>query len=99
MKRARFSPLARRDLDLIAAYVARDNPPAAGRVIAEFRIAAKRLALMPGLGHPRPDLTARPVLFWTVVSHLLVYRRTTRGIEIVRVIHGARDARRVLEEE
>jgi hypothetical protein len=32
-------------------------------------------------------------------SFLLFYRPTAHGIELVRVLHGARDAPRVLEED
>jgi len=99
VRKLRFSPLARGDMDLIAAYIAQDDRAAARRVIESFHAAAKRLTRMPGLGHRRPDLTSRPLLFWTASSHLIVYRRATDGIEFVRVIHGARDARRLLSDE
>ncbi|MCE9637012.1 MAG: type II toxin-antitoxin system RelE/ParE family toxin [Planctomycetes bacterium] len=99
MNRFTLSALARDDIERIAAFIARDNPAAAARVVGQFHIAARRLAQIPGIGHSRADLTDRPVLFWIVAGHRIVYRRTRGGIQIVRVIHGARDVGRVLEEE
>jgi plasmid stabilization system protein ParE len=49
------------------------------------------LAIRPGIGHKRQDLTAYPVLFWPVGAYLVIYRATTRPIEIVAVTQGARD--------
>jgi plasmid stabilization system protein ParE len=45
----------------------------------------------PGIGHKREDLTASPVLFWPVGSYLVIYRATSRPVEIVAVTQGARD--------
>ena len=56
------------------------------------------LAGTPGQGHKRTDLTSEAVLFFLVYSYLVVYRPEKRPLEIVAVIHGARDVRRVLEE-
>jgi antitoxin ParD1/3/4/toxin ParE1/3/4 len=48
---------------------------------------------MPGTGHKREDLTAYPVLFWTVGSYLIIYRRRADHppVEIVAVTQGSRD--------
>lgn len=56
------------------------------------------LAQSPGLGHTRDDLTSLPLRFWPVFSYLIVYDPARRPIEIVRVLHGARDLRRILPE-
>jgi plasmid stabilization system protein ParE len=45
----------------------------------------------PGIGHKREDLTAYPVLFWPVGAYLVIYRATSRPIEIVAVTQGARN--------
>jgi plasmid stabilization system protein ParE len=50
------------------------------------------LANNPGLGHRRPDLTDEQVYFWTVrKSYLVIYVPGTKPLEIVRILHGARD--------
>jgi plasmid stabilization system protein ParE len=54
------------------------------------------LAQNPRLGHKRSDLTSHPVLFFTVYSYMIVYR-PGMPLEIVRVLHGNRDLKRILE--
>ena len=51
---------------------------------------------MPGMGHFRSDLAAEPLRFWRVRNYLVVYRSEKTPIEIVRVLHGARDAQVIL---
>jgi plasmid stabilization system protein ParE len=45
----------------------------------------------PEAGHFREDLTDKPVKFWPVFSYLIVYDPERRPIEVLRVLHGARD--------
>jgi plasmid stabilization system protein ParE len=45
----------------------------------------------PGIGHKGEDLTAYRVLFWPVGAYLVIYRATSRPVEIVAVTEGARD--------
>jgi plasmid stabilization system protein ParE len=49
------------------------------------------LRLSPGIGHKREDLTALPVLFWSVGAYLVIYRIQSAGIEIIAVTQGARE--------
>ncbi|HKR95204.1 MAG TPA: type II toxin-antitoxin system RelE/ParE family toxin [Candidatus Angelobacter sp.] len=51
----------------------------------------KRLAEWPGIGHTRSDLTQVDVRFWTVRSYLIVYREKPLPVQIVAILHGARD--------
>jgi len=60
--------------------------------------AFQRLAETPGLGHKREDLALLPVLFYAVWSYLVIYKPDTRPLEIVRVLHGARDVEAILGE-
>ena len=53
------------------------------------------LADVPGKGHTRPDLNSRDVLFFSVYQYMIVYRRT-EVVEIVAVLHGKRDLKRLL---
>jgi plasmid stabilization system protein ParE len=99
VRRLRLSKLARDDIDEIAAFIARDDFAAALRVIESLHAAARQLARMPGIGHRRPDLTSRRVRSWPVRPYLVVYRRTKQGVEIVRVLHAARDAVSLMREE
>jgi len=71
---------------------------AANRVESEWFETFEALARTPGQGHKRTDLTAEAVLFFPVYSYLVVYRPEKRPLEVVAIIHGAGDVRRVLKE-
>lgn len=87
-----FTRTERCEQDLIELwlYIAEDNPAAADRVLDEIDVKCQLLAEQPRLGPARPDI--RPELrYFPVGSHLILYREITGGVEIVRVVHGARD--------
>jgi toxin ParE1/3/4 len=96
MKRFRLSPEAARDIREIWAYIADDNIPAARRVRLLIFDACRMIARNPGIGHKREDLTEKPVLFWATGSYLIAYNPARRPIEVVRVVHAARDVPRLL---
>ena len=85
------APAAKADIDEIALYIAAADRAAAERFIDEIYDAFDLLALQPGLGHYRRDLTDRPVRFWTVMRRYMIVYRDRSPIEIVRVLSGYRD--------
>ena len=94
MKSYWLTPAAEDDLFEIWTYVAKDNSDAANRVEVEILDACLRLAARPDLGHHRRDLTDKPVRFFLVRrTYLVVYDPTAEPLEVIRVLHGARDAR------
>jgi antitoxin ParD1/3/4/toxin ParE1/3/4 len=97
MKRYLLTRAAKQDVGDIAAYIAEENPVAARRVLAKLRQAMRRLAQAPGLGHLREDLADEPLRFWPVYSYLIVYRSETTPLQVIRVLHGARDVKAILE--
>jgi plasmid stabilization system protein ParE len=82
---------ANRDLDGIWDYIAEDNIDAADQWIEKLFAAFEAIANTPGIGHKREDLTSYPVLFWPVGAYLIIYRASSRLIEIVAVTQGSRD--------
>lgn len=86
----RKSPQAFRDLDDIAAYIGLDNPQAALRFLDSLENRFHLLAASPGIGRERPDLGAG-LRGLPVDNYVIFYRQASTGIEIVRVLHGARD--------
>jgi plasmid stabilization system protein ParE len=56
------------------------------------------LADNPAIGHVRPDLTHQHVRCWSVFKYLVIYRPDTKPLEIVRVLHGRRDVKRLLDQ-
>lgn len=91
MIRYNFGEEAIDDLDSIWDHIAQDNIDAADRWIERLFNAFETLAIQPGMGHTRRDLTSLPLLFWPVGAYVVIYRRQSTKIEIVAVAHGARD--------
>jgi plasmid stabilization system protein ParE len=56
------------------------------------------LADNPAIGHVRRDLTGDDVRFWSVFKYLVVYRPNTEPLQIVRVLHGRRNVKRLLSD-
>ena len=67
---------------------------AADGVLERFDEKLQLLAEFPGMGEAKPDL-GEGVRTLPVGNYLLVYRPAAEGIELLRVLHGARDLRRL----
>ena len=91
MSQYQISPPARQDLIDIRNFIAKDNRAAARKVLARIRATCRMLAKRPQVGHLRTDLASEPLRFWPIYSYLIIYRPDSKPIEIVRVLHGARD--------
>lgn len=95
---------ARRDLVEIVAYLAERSESAARRFRIEAEATIARLAGMPGMGarlEPNDPIDA-VVLYFPVSrfrKYLVFYRPLPDGIEILRVLHGARDIASILEDD
>lgn len=90
MATARRSPLAKADLREIADLIARDNLNAALRLLDQVDTVCQRLAEFPGMDPQRDEL--QPGLrSFPIGNYLLIYRAVPGGIELVRVLHGARN--------
>jgi plasmid stabilization system protein ParE len=91
------APDAESDLKQIWRYLLGEAGLAvANRIQSELVDAFEGLADLPGKGHRRPDLTSRDVLFFSVYQYMIVYRRVP-AVEIVVVLHGKRDVKRLLK--
>jgi toxin ParE1/3/4 len=87
------------DLDAIKTYlIDRAGASVARHVLREVRSALQFLATRPGVGHAREDLTDLPVRFWPVFSYLVIYNPDTSPLEVLRVLHAARDVAAILED-
>lgn len=71
----------------------------AERVAKQFQLALRRLSENPSLGHRREDLTTSGVLFYPVWSWLVIYTPDTKPLEIVRVLHAARDVEAIFADQ
>ena len=96
MKRFILTPRAKQDVNDIWDYIANDNIEAADRVLDALDNAMIRLATNPGIGHWRDELTDKRHRFLLVYSYLIVYRHATKPLQIIRVLHAARDVQSML---
>jgi toxin ParE1/3/4 len=91
------------DIVTIADYLACNTSlTVSDRFVAAIEKTCMRLARMPGIGSrwedEDPELTeVRVFPVSKFKNYLIYYRPTADGIEVLRVIHGARDTRRLLE--
>lgn len=91
-----LTPRAEQDIGDIWDYIAADSIGAADRVLAALEKAIYRLAKAPGIGHLREDLADRRHRFFLVYSYLIVYRFETKPLQVIRVLHAARDVQSIL---
>jgi len=99
MSQYQFTPQAAADLFEIWSFIARDNPPAADRVEEAVYRACNFLADSPLVERRRKDLTPLPVRFWVVqpyLNYIIVYNPEKEPLQIIRILHSARDLRSVL---
>jgi len=97
MKGYQLTPRANIDLDPIWTYVAEGSGNAvADRLEETFHVAMQKLAEMPGIGHLREDLADEPLRFYNVRGYLIIYRPDTQPLQVIHVVHGARDIRAIL---
>jgi plasmid stabilization system protein ParE len=96
-----LTPLAKGDVFAIWSYIAEDSGDAADRVEQAIYDACTLVAGAPMRGHFRPGLTARSLRFWTLTrypNYTVVYRPETAPLQVVAVLHGKRNIRRILKQ-
>jgi toxin ParE1/3/4 len=81
---------AREDLIDIWSFIAVDNTAAADRLLDSLVERAEILRLHPDAGPLREDI-APQLRVLSFPPYVLLYRSVDEMIEIVRVVHGARD--------
>lgn len=98
MNRFIISPAAADDLDELLAFVARDSASRAEIVAGRLRVAIHRAARHPLLGHVHSSIDDPALRVWVAAPYVIVYRHASRPIEIVRILHGARDVGTILDQ-
>lgn len=84
------TPRAEQDLLEIWYYIALDNPERATRYLKQLEQTLHTIAAMPHMGKQRPEL--HPNIRSVIHEHYVIfYRLMQEGVEIVRVLHTARD--------
>ena len=93
-----FTPLAVSDLDNIYEYIAADDLVIVGRLLNRFTELFRKLAAMLGIGRNRPEL-GEDIRSFPSVNCVIFYRTVEGGIEIMRVLHGARDIEKIFAQD
>jgi toxin ParE1/3/4 len=80
------------DLEVIFAWIAKDSPATAAKVVLHILTAIERLSVLPDAGrHGRARGTLERVV--TKLPYVIVYKLDweTETIHVIGVVHGARD--------
>lgn len=85
------TPQAREELREILLDIAEDSPETAERLRREFNRAFIGLGQSPGIGHYREELLPRLYRFWNFYSYVVAYAWEEKPIQIISVVHGARN--------
>jgi toxin ParE1/3/4 len=93
----RRTPTSRRDYEAIWDYVAERDVAAADDLLRSFDAGLGLLSEHPLAGAARSELRPR-LRSYPVGNYLLFYRPMRGGIELIRVLHGARDHRRIFKQ-
>ncbi|MDJ0556433.1 MAG: type II toxin-antitoxin system RelE/ParE family toxin [Microcoleaceae cyanobacterium MO_207.B10] len=96
-------PQVIQDLIELATYISLENLDASEQFLTAAEETFKQLARMPGIGKncqfTNPQLVdVRQQAIKGFRKYLVFYRPNTSGIEILRVIHGARDLAAIFDE-
>lgn len=95
---------SKHDIIELADYIAHDSMEVAERFMDAAEAAFQFLARTPGAGARRDYLSSSlaGLRVWPIrgfEKHLIFYRDTPEGLEIVRVLHAARDIEAILQSE
>ncbi len=85
------------DLFDIAVYIGEDNPQAADALIDVLNRKFILLAEFPTMGRQRPEL-GNGIRSFPIGNYMVFYRLIDDGIELIRVLHGARNAKRLFKD-
>ena len=88
--RVRWLDQAVHDLEAVRAYIARDDPTAAGEVARRIREAVRTVADYPAAGRPGRVPHTREIIV-TGTPYIIPYRIRAGMVEILRVPHAAQE--------
>ena len=98
MNAPRLTEQAEADLDELWVYIAANSPDAADRMVDAVLESSRMHVRFPNMGQSRAEL--RPGLRCFVVSpYVVFYRPIEDTIEVLRILHGARDINSLIEPE
>ena len=90
MAKAHLTEEAEQDPADIWAYIAADNPRAADLFLRKVLGKLRTLAEFPRSGRSRDEL-ARGLRSIPIGNYVVFYQPAAHGVDVIRVLHGARD--------
>lgn len=93
MKQVSRTPSAAEDLLEIWTFIARDSPKHATRLLDRIERACLLRADFPSAGQKRDEIKPG-IRSFPVGKYIVFYRAVSDGIEVLRVLHGARSISR-----
>jgi toxin ParE1/3/4 len=90
----RYTWKARQDLIDIWRHIAAESPANADRCLDLIEARCKQLAAFPEIGPERRDI-APDARMLVVERWIAIYRLVKQGVQIVRIVDGARDLSRL----
>lgn len=90
MSKVLRKPQAEADLIEIWTYIAQDSPTRANKLLDEIDEKLRTLAQSPFIGKARDELAPK-IRSFPIGNYMLFYQPIEDGIEVIRVLHGARD--------
>lgn len=98
MRPVRITEPAIQDLEEIYDYIATDKIEAAERLLERLKTRWRAAAENPGIGRKR-DQWLPNLRSVREGNYLILYRQIDEGIEIIRILHGARDIEALFEKQ
>jgi toxin ParE1/3/4 len=99
MSRYVLSVAAQNDIDDIIDHLLENaSIEIAAKANDHLEEALSQITTHPEIGHQRKDLASEPLRFWQVDSYLILYCAEVSPIAVVRILHGKRDIKALLNE-
>ncbi len=93
----RLTREAEADLDELWAFIAADSPEAADRMVDAVLKSSRLYVGFPNMGQNRDDLR-EGIRCFVVSPYVIFYRPIEETIEVLRILHGARDVLPLIED-
>lgn len=91
-----ISRRALRDMTAIGRYIALDNPDRAEAFVAELQLCCQQLTLRPKAFALLPNYRQLGIRRRPFGAYLIFYQVSDEAVEILHVLHAARNYRRIL---
>jgi plasmid stabilization system protein ParE len=95
MARVNFTQSAQADLLEAWLFIAEEHPAAADQILETIANEAETLSTQPLMGRARPELAVGVRSWPTSTRYILFYLADNYGVTVLRVLHHARDVRRI----